>query len=216
MTIVVAYKAPSGEIWLAADSRVSGGNDALSCRTPKICSFDGFSVGYTGSCRFGQVLLYAFRPPKHPKNIDTDEYMFTLWGESLKEYLEQYGVMATTESVDTIGGNGDAIIVYRDQLYVLQDDFSFLKPEEHFVAGGSGTSYALGVMSALSHPSLASLDLSPEFIVEQAVACAIGYCPTCGGNILKFKHDPQSNSRKIPRKPRKAIVLTPTTTLELS
>jgi hypothetical protein len=202
MTVIAAYKHDNGEIWFAADSRAAGQNDAINCSIPKIGAFDGFTFGYAGSYRFGQILLYAFRPPKHPVNVATDDYMFTLWIEALREYLDTYGMASTTNGVESIGGDGDCLIAYRNEFYMLQTDLSLLKPTNPFCACGSGSAYAISVLWALH-----GLMRDPEDMVKLAVTCAIEHVPTCGGTILTLKHDPESTPRPKRKAPnvRKAV-----------
>lgn len=198
MTVIAVLKHPTDGIWLASDGRAGGANDAIPCATPKLGNFEGFSFGYCGSYRFGQMLLYAFRPPKHPKNIDTDDYMFCTWLEALREYMAEYGIVRTTDGVEHTDG-ADCIIVYRDQIYILQEDFSLLRSEEPYAAVGAGAAYAVGAMNALSLDSLGKVEMGGAFIVDTAVRVAINHCPGCGLPIHLMKHDPDSAPRRKPR-----------------
>lgn len=196
MTVIAVLKHPTEGIWLGSDSRAAGKDDAMPCATPKLGSFDGFSFGYCGSFRFGQVLLHAFRPPKHPKNVDTDDYMFTLWLESLREYMSEYGIVKSENGIES-ADDADCIIVYRDEVYLLQSDLSLLKPIEPYAAIGSGASYAIGALFAL-----AGTEMPAQTRVEVAVECACLHCPQCGFPFRTLKHDPDSTPRQQP-KPRK-------------
>jgi ATP-dependent protease HslVU (ClpYQ) peptidase subunit len=198
MTCIVAFRdKTTGDIWFASESRASSPEHAITCATPKVGNFEGFTIGYAGSYRLGQMVLHSFTPPKHAPNIDVDDYMFTIWVESLKAHMEEYGIIKTENGVEGTD-EAEIIIAYRGNIYCLLPDFALLKPLENFLVIGSGAPYATGVVWALENSS----KHAPEEIVYLAVECAIQHSPGCGAPIYVFKHDPNSKAKPAKRKPR--------------
>jgi ATP-dependent protease HslVU (ClpYQ) peptidase subunit len=198
MTIIAAYKGPDG-IYLGGDSMAADANDVVYLTSPKVFRLPGFTVGFAGSFRFGQILEHCFDPPEHPYNMDDFTYMFAGWTEKLRETLANYGLLKSENGVDSIGEDGAALLIYNEGIYQIQEDLSILKISSNYASIGVGMNYALGVMHALDGSGLTG-----EEIVKRALDIAIYHCPRCGGDTTILKHEPMPLVLKVikPRKTR--------------
>jgi len=197
MTIIAAYRGPDG-VYMAGDSMAADANDTIYVCDPKVFAFSGFTIGYAGSFRLGQILNHCFNPPPHNPILDDSTYMFSVWLENLRETLDSYGLLKTENGVDGVGEDGSALVAYRDNLYHIQEDLSILKVSQPFSAIGVGMSYAIGAMHALH----GTPGMSSEDILSKAMSAAVNHCPRCGGTITMIKHEPSAEVRW--RRPRSA------------
>ena len=194
MTIIAVFKGPDG-IFIGGDSMAADPDDTVYIADAKVFEFNGFTIGYAGSFRFGQVLQNTFHPPPHNPKLDDTTYMFSIWLETLRETLDSYGMLKTENGIDTIGEDGSALVVYRDNIYYIQEDLSVLRSGTPFAAIGVGMSYAIGALSALQDQGLPG-----ELTLQKALDAAIKFSPRCGGQTTIIKHDPTTEVKY--RKPR--------------
>ena len=190
MTVIAAYN-DGNAIYMASDSLASDPNDSIVVVDPKVFTFNGFTFGYAGSFRFGQILNHTFLPPPHNPALDDSTYMFSVFLEALRDTLDSYGLLLNANGVEGIGEAGSALVAYRNNIYYVEPDLSILKVASPYASIGSGCAYAIGAMYALEGT------LPPEEIVTKAVEVAIKHVPNCGGNINIIQHDPDSELQWI-------------------
>ena len=212
MTVIAAYKTPENDIYIAGDALAADPNDTIFTADPKVFGFNGFTFGYAGSFRFGQILNHCFLPPAHNPALDDSTYMFSVWLEALRETLDSYGLLKSENGVETIGEDGSALVAYRSNIYYVEQDLSVLKVATPYASIGSGCGYAIGAMYALQGLLLF------DAIVEKAIEVAGLHVPNCGGKTTVVKHDPstelvwvEARQKRKPRAP-KVVEAHPTTT----
>lgn len=203
MTIIAAFKGPDG-LFIGGDSLAADSNASVYMEDQKVFGFNGFSFGYAGSFRFGQVLNHCFCPPPHDPRLDDQTYMVSVWVENLRETLQTYGVLKSESGVDEIGDGGLGLIIYRDQIYMLQGDLSIIRLATPYGAIGVGESFAVGAMYALMDSELGAKD-----ILEKGLQAAVRHCPRCGDPITIIKHDPTTELKWITRRRKKTSLQLP-------
>lgn len=142
MTVIVALiDKKKKEIYLGADS---AGVEGLSLRIrkdTKIFEIGEFLIGYCGSFRMGQLLRFNFHPPKQKKEQTDFEYMCTDFIDVVKEKFKKGGYGKTKDGEDT---GGRFIVIYKRQIYLIDDDFQVGQEYNNFDSYGCGSAYALG------------------------------------------------------------------------
>jgi ATP-dependent protease HslVU (ClpYQ) peptidase subunit len=171
MTCIAALKA-QGKIFMAGDRGASTEDTIMHISKPKIKTVGPYVIGFAGSME-GQRLQYNFDPPKPHPDEDLDIFMHTTFLRYLKDYYEEWWIESSKDSELTM------LIAIQDKLYEHNSsDMSMIEFSAPFASIGSGSSFALGYMSA------ASLTKStPEKVVEGAVKTAIKFSPTCSGTV---------------------------------
>ncbi len=193
MTLIIGYKNKDG-IWVGGEAKASDGDEAFYVAEPKVFAKGPFTYGFAGSFRFGQILQYCFDAPSHPGNMDDYTYLVSRWLRVLQGVLADNGGVKITEGIANTG-DGSCIMVYRDSIYVLQEDFAILKLADPYVALGAGSTCAMGALWALQKMSLPG-----EKLVDLALEAGAMYTPSCGGKKTIIKHQPARRRRGRPRR----------------
>lgn len=162
MTCVVAVKH-KGRITMGGDSAGVSGLDVIIRRDPKVFQNGQFLMGYTGSFRMGQILLFKFVPPPIPKKQDTFEYMCTSFVDALRRTLKKGGFAKVDSNVEK---GGTFLVGVRNRIFNVQADFHVGEALDDYDAIGCGEPYALGALSSQA----AGMD--PKARVAQALTAA--------------------------------------------
>jgi ATP-dependent protease HslVU (ClpYQ) peptidase subunit len=168
MTCVIGLEH-EGKIWLGADSAASR-DDEISCRADsKVFQSGDFLFGFSGSFRIGQLLRYAFKPPKQYNKPDM-EYMVVDFIDSLRLLLDEKGTLLKESASDH--HDSEIIVGFRRKLYLIESDFNISIPFENYVASGSGSAFALGALSVLDNMPT----ISPALKIESALKASAQHC----------------------------------------
>lgn len=171
MTCVVALEK-DGVIWMGADSAAFR-NDEINIRTdPKVFKVDNFLFGFSGSFRVGQLIRYAFRPPKNTRQRSDMEYMVVDFVDSLKLLLEEKGVLLKDGTGDS--HDSEIVVGFHKKIYVIESDFNVSIRNENYAVSGSGAAYALGALYILN----LNQSMGPEEKIELALRASVEYCPS--------------------------------------
>ena len=134
MTAIVGL-VENGRVWIGADS-ASVESDRLVCypvKCEKVFIKGQFIYGFSQSFRSGQVLRYSFIPPKHPKQMDTTEYLSTLFVDRLRKTYEKAGYGGKDEEGE-LGGH--FVLGYNGKLFTMQDDYNVSESVDNYTAVG--------------------------------------------------------------------------------
>ena len=168
MTCIVAVEH-DGKVWMGGDSAASRDNDVV-CRTNEKVFVNGdFLIGYSGSFRVGQLLQYSFKPQKPLHTQSTMEYLVNDFVDCLRNLLRDKGAMLKDEEGDA--QDSEFLLGFRGKIYVIEPDFNIGKPTENYASCGTGASYAMGALYALSESSA-----PPEDKIIKALSAASEYC----------------------------------------
>jgi len=157
MTCIVAFVDDQGGIHFGSDSLGTDGHFSKVISDPKIFQAGEFLFGYAGSFRLGQILEHIFIPPERLENQTTKQYLCTQFIDSLKTSLKICGSLGTDDdNGDTDSFEGDFLVGYRGEIFIVQGDFAVLQVRDNHLAIGSGEETATAVLLATKE-----LDLEP-------------------------------------------------------
>lgn len=162
MTCIVGIEH-EGHVYIGGDSAGVSGLDVTGRVDEKVFVNGPFIMGFTTSFRMGQLLRYAFKPPKKPKGYDDMQYMTTTFVDAVRKCYESKGFLTKKDNVDE-GGN--FIVGYRGTMYDVESDFQVGRLTLPYHAIGCGGRYALGALYTMKQT------LDPEIRIRQALAAA--------------------------------------------
>lgn len=158
MTCVVALVDDSGTIHFGSDSLGSDGHFSKVVSDPKIFQNGECLFGYAGSFRLGQILEHAFMAPDRTENQSSKAYLCTNFMDQLKFSFKNAGFLGTDEDNNQEIFDGEFLIGYREEIFVVQEDFSVLQVRDNYLAIGSGQETATAVLYATREIDLSPLD----------------------------------------------------------
>lgn len=80
----IAGIAQDGKVYICGDSAGSAGHDLAVRADRKVFVNGEFVMGFTTSFRMGQLIQYAFTPPKRHPDKDVMAYMVTEFVDALR------------------------------------------------------------------------------------------------------------------------------------
>lgn len=182
MTCIVGL-VENGKVYLGADSLGSNESFFKNIRTDKKVFTNGpFIMGFTTSFRMGQILQYKLVPPKQKRGQTDMNFMVTSFIDSVMACFEK-NKFTPKEEGDSSAVGGTFIVGYKNNLYMIQDDFQVSTTEDPFMAVGCGMHLALGslhstkslikndphrkIVLALEAASAYSAGVAPPFIIQE-------------------------------------------------
>jgi ATP-dependent protease HslVU (ClpYQ) peptidase subunit len=182
MTCIVAI-AQNGTVYMGSDHAASDDKTGwiISRKEPKCFKVGQYAIAFTDSFRMGQILQYAWAPPKYTPtktNSGLDKFMRTKFIESVKQAFKDggYGSIGSSSDEDT---GGIFIVGLEGRIFTIDEDFHVGENVVNYMAEGSGGQIALGALHATKHqknPKLrikAALEAATEF--NMAVAAPYTY-----------------------------------------
>ena len=142
MTCIVAFKTKLGTV-VAGDLLGSNLYTKHLYSKSKVFSNSGYTMGYTYTFRFGQLMEYKLKPI-YPSPNDTDLTAF-LVNNFIPAVLK---VMETNKHLDNPGteaSSGTAIVEVKNRIFVLQSDLAILEHDK-FASVGCGKDMAEAIM----------------------------------------------------------------------
>ena len=148
MTVCVGI-AQEGNVFMGADSTVTGGYLTFKRALPKIFRNGSFLFGVAGSAKTADFMHYAEFPKPGP---NVREFMSVSFPEMLRQLFEKMGRLHRENEIDT---HDSALLVgVRGTLWCGDANFSFseMLPAEYAI--GSGSEIAMGALYATrgKHP----------------------------------------------------------------
>lgn len=172
MTIVCAYRPPgSSSVWMASDSRTTGGNFIFPERSRKLHRVGGWLLGASGPDCIHEIVK------KLGDNLDQAAEL----RDAIMAGLKTGGW--ETERQDR-GGDppafGMAVLAARPgELFGIAPDGCIWEPDWGFAAIGSGQDFAYGAAWSLKGGLV-----GPASLVTDAVRAAIAFHCGCGGDVV--------------------------------
>lgn len=176
MTCIVGIEHDS-KVYLGCDSAASDGWVAYKTDVSKIFTTDGITFGYTTSFRFADLLQYDLRiPARSETEINDRRYLVGTVIKTIRETLQKGGFAKIDNNKET---GGTALLVYRNKLYSLQDDYSLVRSTDGYASCGSGHAFALGSLATTARME----NLIPQQRVTMALEAAVKHCATVDGPL---------------------------------
>ena len=161
------------KVTMGGDSAVTGYVEQ-TLAAKKVFRHGSFLLGYSGSVRMCNLLAYVFAPPELPADMPIERYLTTLFADALRTALKDAGNAYKEKEQEQSAGY--FLLGYRDRLFRIGSDYSFVEVCEGYDAIGSGCEVALGALHA-TH----SLELAPRKRIELALEAAADFCTGVGG-----------------------------------
>lgn len=160
MTCIAALKTGEG-VLLGGDSRTTFAGTAMNVSQPKVFEVGDFLIGCSGSRRHAELLRYHCDLESLTIDGDLDRFMARDFSNAVRKVFKEAGVVgedSETSKVEIFAGA--AIIVVRNEIYVLAGNFSCSRHDE-YAAVGSGMDFALAILFAVTDkPPRARLSLA--------------------------------------------------------
>jgi len=151
------------KVYIGGDSAGVGGLHLTLRDDPKVFKNGPFLIGFTTSFRMGQLLMYAFKPPKQ-KVKDDYEFMVTKFVDAVRKCWKKGGYLNKKNEVEK---GGTFLIAYKEKLYCMDSDLQIGIASAGYDAVGCGYDLALGAMSATE-----DAHLEPEDRITKALEAA--------------------------------------------
>jgi ATP-dependent protease HslVU (ClpYQ) peptidase subunit len=175
MTCIVSIKE-GNKTYIGGDSAAVAGLSVSVRNDSKVFRNKQMLIGFAGSFRMGQIVRFAFKPPKYEKEKDIYEYMCVDVMKSLQKAFEKNGFNGENKKSEKETA-GQMLIAYKGQLYEIDVDYQVGIPAEKYSSIGCGSDLALGALYALD---AANSDLTPE----QKITIALDAACKFNGGVL--------------------------------
>tara|TARA_Y100000310_G_scaffold307018_1_gene348680 strand:- start:2092 stop:2664 length:573 start_codon:yes stop_codon:yes gene_type:complete len=142
MTCVIGFK-DEDYIYIGADSLGSNGITKTVRKDKKVFQKNDMLIGFSGSYRMGQIIQYKFVMPEHPKEMDVDTYMRSIFIDTMIDCLTENG---HTKIIDNERFGASFIIAYKNRMFEIDEDYHVGESVEDYIAIGSGAEVALGAI----------------------------------------------------------------------
>jgi len=154
MTTIVAVTGSSWTV-VGSDSRVTeedGRVYVLPKGSAKVARNRAYLLGAAGDVRAINILQYAFRPPDAKNFVGTrlDKFITSDFVPSLRACFNEQGYASPTPNKEHSDESGSIVLAaVNGAVYVIGEDYSWVKDTSGIYGLGTGSPYALGVLYAL-------------------------------------------------------------------
>lgn len=164
MTCIVAVKDKNGDVYVAGDcAAISSDETIVRRRDEKVFKNGDFLIGFSGSFRFGQLLRHSLVPPKKNKSTDDMKFMVNEFIDSIRQMQFEKGCSLKDGESEIF--DGQLIVVYKREIYIIDNDYQVGLSKENYAAIGSGSSIALG--------SLYTSEITSQDLIERRITWAL-------------------------------------------
>lgn len=154
MTTIVAVQGPSWAV-VGFDSQVTEDDSrryTMSRGSSKVVKNGEYILGAAGDVRAINILTHAFRPPVIGGllGVKLDRFITSRFIPALRSCFESQGYSAPTKDSQEIAEQGSKVIaVANGVIYIIGEDYSWVRDATGVYAFGSGGDYAAGALFAL-------------------------------------------------------------------
>jgi hypothetical protein len=106
-------------------------------------SGEWWGFGFTSSFRMGDLLRYKLELPEVRPKEDLREFIVTRLVEQVRKTLAEGGYRRKHDEVES---GGTFLVVFRGEIFKVEDDFQVGQLAHHYAAVGCGDHLALGAM----------------------------------------------------------------------
>jgi ATP-dependent protease HslVU (ClpYQ) peptidase subunit len=145
MTCIVGLEH-HGRVYIGGDSAGIAGTGLCVRADAKVFRNGPFLIGFTTSFRMGQLLQFKLKPPPHPADVDTFEFLVGTFVDTVRSCLKSGGFARRKEEQEIAGA---FLVGYRGRLYTIDSDYQVGQSADRFGAAGAGAQLALGALHAL-------------------------------------------------------------------
>lgn len=191
MTTIIGIQGPD-YAFVCSDSRISTMDEGgfasqittLGTNSAKVAENGRYLLGAAGDMRAINILHHAFQPPAVPPGTHgkkLDNFITTKFIPALRECFEKQGYAAPERDTSShIAEHGSTIMcVVSGSIYVIDGDYSWTSDINGFYSLGTGASYALGALHALSASKKMTV-VQAKRTALKAIGVAAKYDPYTG------------------------------------
>lgn len=179
MTTIVAVQGPEWAV-VGSDSRVTeeyGRTYTLAKAGSKVAKNRKYLLGAAGDVRAINILAYSFRPPDAQSFVDAklDRFITSEFVPSLRACFEKQGY-ADRRNSDTGAAETGAqvLVVINGAIYVISEDYSWVRDVVGLYGLGSGGDFAVGVLHALLPDGTKDINVARDAVkAALTVACKL-------------------------------------------
>jgi ATP-dependent protease HslVU (ClpYQ) peptidase subunit len=197
MTTIVGIQGDDYAV-ICTDSRVSSFDESgmayqittLGTGTSKVASNGKYLLGAAGDVRAINLLHHVFTPPApvfSESGAKLDHFITQKFIPALRNCFENHGyAMPDNDTKDHIAEHSSQIVVViNGTIYIIDGDYSWTSDKTGIYAIGSGSSYALGALHALSNGKELPLNKAKTSI-NKALSVASKFDPYTGAPFQTF------------------------------
>lgn len=167
MTCIAGVIADDGSIVMGGDSANFCGTRLVLRQTPKVFRNGPFLIGCAGSLRVRDAMRYHFTPPKHPRGMDVQCFMRTVFIDAVRDSLRRAGTLLRKNEIEELI-DSKMLVGYRRRLFEIEEDFQVGESFDEFSAVGCGADVANGALCV-------SGDVTPRKRILAALSAAERY-----------------------------------------
>ena len=198
MTTIVGIQG-DGYAVVCSDSRVSSFDEdgsayqitTLGTGTSKIAQNGRYLLGAAGDVRAINILHHAFGPPMPASNVigvKLDQFITQKFIPSLRECFEStgYAMPPGNDSSSHIAEHSSTVlVVINGVIYIIEGDYSWTSDKNGVYAIGTGSSYALGALQAITGGKQLTVSKAKSAAVK-ALTIAAKFDPYTGSPFQTF------------------------------
>lgn len=174
--------------FMISDTLGSDDTRKATYQTKIIQKGDKMIMGVSGSYAIMNCMQYYLVLPRRRKDYTARQYMQSQVFFAIRNALVKMNLLAACDGEQSI--KGDILMIYEDQIYVIQTDFALLEVKEKSYAIGSGGDYTIAAYHTLDVHKNSMY--TPEKMKE-AIRITSKFCPSVNdqSNLLYLRHDGQ-------------------------
>jgi ATP-dependent protease HslVU (ClpYQ) peptidase subunit len=153
MTCIVAL-VEKGDMWMGADSAITGGSNLRINKAPKIHSRKHkgteYLIGGSGYSRINQILHYELELPENPAPKEEKALFVFIVKEFvplIKKALSAHGNLMVKDNIEQID-EGRILMIVNGHIFSIDSRFHVVESDQNFEAIGSGGAEAYGALYA--------------------------------------------------------------------
>lgn len=194
MTCIAGF-IDRGVAYIGADSCVSYGEQHRTIQSGRKLVIKGdYLFGLSGEVRFEQAIRSAFNPPRFNAAGDSSErlqdFLISDFAPALRDCVKSFPGL-----YDASKGHveADFLLSIHGHLFEIDADFTVSRPDESFLAVGTGMRLALGALHAT-----ASSDEPASTRMTRALRAAAYYDKGCAPPFFWGWTDPENPPKILP------------------
>ena len=204
MTTIVAVQG-SGWAVVGYDSQVTeedGRRYTMARGSSKVAKNGEYLLGAAGDVRAINILAYAFSPPKvgDLTGVRLDRFITSRFVPALRACFETQGYAASKESKEIAEQGSVVLVVVNGTIYVIGEDYSWVRDSGAIYAFGSGGDYALGALYSYGIEKVTSrVDIAQD-LIRNSLAVASKLDPGTGPPFHIMTQSPVQLTKPVRKK----------------
>lgn len=188
MTSILAVVTKNSSL-MVADTLGSDDTRKSAYQSKVIKKSNNMLMGVGGSYAIMNCMQYYFTLPKRRKDYTARQYMQSQVFFAIRNALVKMNLLGACDGEQSI--KGEIIMIYEDQIYVIQNDFALLEVKDNAYSIGSGGEYTIAAYHTLDvhKPAMVAADK-----MREAIKITAKFCPSVNDEttLMHFRHDGQN------------------------